>query len=226
MDEAEDVALLGGRSLKGVGDWTGDGVDELAIYTYRFNDEFRHGYLFLSAAETGQVDPRDIEDALLSDSEGTMGAISKSGDINHDGYADVAYSASGVDRVFAGVAYGPIEGAIERSDAEVFTALPPFALWSGDILENVADMDGDGWVDLTLVLADYDDTYARMYIVHGPLEGTCTLDRMPWVDEIYRGSERALLEDINGDALPDLAVHGPWGDRDESMVHLLPGTVL
>lgn len=218
-----DAANLGGGDVRGIGDWSGDGVDEIMIPAWKYQDTTRNAFLFVDASTTGQVDRRDIDDALLGDDSGGVGYVAAVGDANNDGYADLGLGLYDYDSEvwYAGVAQGPIEGPVHRADALVYSLLPPTAAWSIGPIERSADMDGDGWVDL-LVTAHVEWEDDRLYVVHGPLEGSCTLEQAPSVGGFSGGQHVPLLDDIDGDALPDLAVY----DEERALVYLLPGTVL
>lgn len=218
-----DAANLGGGSVYGIGDWSGDGVDELMIPAWKYQDTTWNAFLFVDASTTGQVDRRDIDDALLGDDEGGVSYVSAAGDVNNDGYADITFGVYEYDSEarYLAVAHGPIEGPVYRADAQVFTLLPPSGAWRIGPIERSADMDGDGWVDL-LVTAHVEWEDDRLYVVHGPLEGACTLEHAPSVGSFTGNAWRSLIDDIDGDALPDLAVY----DEERALVYLLPGTVL
>lgn len=218
-----DAANLGGGEVRGIGDWSGDGLDELMIPAWKYQDTTRNAFLFVDASTTGQVDRRDIDDALLGDDIGGVAYVTAAGDANNDGYADLALGLYDYDSevLYAGLARGPIEGPVYRADALVFSLRPPTTAWSIGPIERSADMDGDGWVDL-LVTAHVEWEDDRLYVVHGPLEGSCTLELAPSVGGFTGREHVPLLDDIDGDALPDLAIY----DEERALVYLLPGTVL
>lgn len=226
LNTIDEAAFLGGGGVRGVGDMSGDGIDELAVFSWEYHDEFTWAYLFLSASTTGQVDHQDIDDALLNDDEVFVNTIVAANDVNGDGYADIAYSAFRYDYSSGsvGVAHGPIEGPVHRADAQVFTVFASNRNWDWSIglTERQADLDGDGWVDLLLQVGTDVDAGDRLYVVHGPLEGTCSLDDFASVGGFVGGGSWAQIDDIDGDALPDFAVE----DWDEGIVYLLPGTAL
>ena len=234
--QGSDVAGFGRRPAW-VGDVSGDGVPEIAVLA-RHDDRWPGGGLFLvSGSESGQVNRWDLDTVLVGSSFDYPGTP---GDVNQDGYYDLAYTyISEEGDVVVGVALGPFQGIVQRSEVQVATISQgvPNASDRVEPAQLSKDLDGDGWSDL-LVYAYRPEGYGISYegryaVVHGPLEGSMDLEQSPAVLSPHPDDyplPLVLIDDIDGDGLPDLAYSDYWlntsHSNDEKAVYLIPGTAL
>lgn len=136
-----------------VGDWTGDGYDDLAVSTGTSPGTvyIMAGPLAGAITVTDAVASFEGLGAYLLDQTGW--AIDRA-DLNHDGADDLAIGSPHIDITTAGpgaldVFYGPLSGAHSLSDADVAVAgVAPDAL--GGAVVSVGDTTGDGREELAV----------------------------------------------------------------------------
>lgn len=132
------------------------------------------------------------------------------GDHDGDGWSDALLVSNDNRESPTGIVYGPT--------LDVVTAVAPVSNW--DWVENggdAGDIDGDGYEDIWLtVQAESYNQSALMIFRGGPTRAVTTDDDAdftltgPWGDG-YRGFGQgmALVGDLDGDTIPDLAVSSP-----------------
>jgi hypothetical protein len=211
-----------GISVDGAGDVNGDGYADLVVGGSEFDDDvWREGraWAFHGSATGPSVTPdwfadEDGDSVRLGDGVGGVG------DVNGDGYADVA----------VGAPYWP-EPYVGGGGAFVYlgssTGLGPDAAWTalgpqvdgrfGGEVSAAGDVDGDGYADL-VVTDPYDSTtYTYEGRIHlylgsasGPLATAAWTHASGWDGGGYYGNNRPGCGDFNGDGLSDLlaGVHG------------------
>lgn len=159
METAADVAITGADwsgfgMVTCIGDWTGDGYDDLAatgssspgtVYVLAgpFNDDTTTASAVASFAGLGTY--------ILDQTGWAIDAV----DLDHDGSDDLAIGSPHVDTTTAGpgaldVFYGPLAGgATDLSTADVnVTGTAPQAI--GYAVANVGDTTDDGWDELAI----------------------------------------------------------------------------
>jgi hypothetical protein len=137
------------------------------------------------------------------------------GDVNSDGYDDVAISADGRNRVY--VFYGPQTGAVTYADADVEITLSTGGQLGYDIA-NAGDTNNDGYTDLVVSDPYANSNAGAVYIVHGPL--TTDVDLTTTYGALltgetasdYAGMSVAGIGDIDGDSYDDVLVGAPYYD--------------
>ncbi len=158
-----DATLLGealgdqlGAALAGGGDVDGDGLDDIVVAApYADGAVADVGAAYLVTASTGPLTPdATMLGASTGDAAGTSVAVL--GDVNGDGFADVAVGAPGHDGAAedAGAAYvlfGPLAQSIDlATEAEVrLTGRDAFD-FAGQSVGAAGDIDGDGFADLVV----------------------------------------------------------------------------
>ena len=216
-----------GTSVAGVGDFNGDGYDDVAVGAT--------GYDTSSASTAGAVyiamGPLSGSLSLATGARYTGGAaydsagavVAAGGDFNGDGYFDVLAGAEGADGggTGAGAAYllagsaSPSGGALGGA-AVVFVGEDAQDA-AGTGLAGGGDFDGDGHDDV-LIGATGDDSGASnvgaAYLVLGAVSGTVDLSAADM--KIYGASSSeglggalAISGDLNGDGYDDVAVGSP-----------------
>ncbi len=145
-------------------------------------------------------------------------AVAGLGDVNNDGYADIAVSATGYDDgqtdegevfVFHGSSTGPATAASWSFDGDQTSAGIGTSLAGGDV-------DGDGYSDLAIGAQSYDHgstDEGTVWVFHGSSTGLST--SADWSEEqdeasAYFGQALACGGDVNDDGYDDLIV-GAYG---------------
>ena len=215
---------LGGR-LAMAGDTDGDGQQEVALNDYFYvSAGLTTGAVFLltELPADGDYLASDVAEVIPGDSDGmALGTgIAAMGDVNDDGYDDLALGASDDSEgaAFAGAIY-----IIEGPMGTLGTVADATAKWMGtEVRQSTApvagghDMDGDGHLDLAVGGWYGESEYpGATYILRGPFEeGTHSLadaDATFMGESISDEAGRSLemLADANGDGLSDLLIGAP-----------------
>jgi len=161
-------------------------------------------------------------------------AVAGLGDINRDGYPDVAIGAYGNDAATldAGAVYifrGPLMGTRNMSSADaIIRGASPEELLGSDI-EGGSDINGDGYTDILIGAPGASEGAGAAYLFHGPLAGTrsVNLADVTLVGEAAgdrAGSALAFAGDVDGDGRPDMLVGAPGSDKggeDSGAVYLM-----
>jgi len=173
-----------------------------------------------------------------SSADGAGRALAGLGDLNSDGYDDIAIGASGHDgggesAGAAYVLYGPLSGDIALEDAPVRLLGAAAGDQLGRSLARLGDLNSDGRDDLLIGASVADDGRGTAYLLHGPLSAGDTLQsaaaQITGTDaEDYLGRAAAGLGDVDGDGARDFAI-GAWGsdtsDADAGAVYVFSGPV-
>ncbi|MFO0625304.1 MAG: FG-GAP-like repeat-containing protein [Polyangiales bacterium] len=164
-----------GDAVAGAGDLNGDGLADLAVGAPAAAGRTSRVFVYYGA--TGGL--RATPDVVLAPATGYTGfgrALAGAGDLDRDGYADLAVTAP--DAPEGGVIY-VFRGGATGLDARTPVVIPnpmrsgPFATQLG----SHGDIDGDGAPDLLVGADAYDRNRGRVWIFRG---GGAGPDRTPW----------------------------------------------
>ena len=227
-----------GSSAASVGDFNGDGIDDLVVGAPRppLNGEAPgRAYVFfgplsgpISAAQADVV----IEGEGLSDEFGT--SVAAAGDVNGDGRPDLIV---GAEQIFingsgkAYVFYGPLSGSLSAADADaILLGEVPKDVF-GVSVSSAGDVNGDGFDDV--VVGAWDNgagggRSGRAYVFLGPLAGTISAANADIFingaagDQV--GQSVASATDLNADGLGDVIVGAPqFFDGDPGYARIVFG---
>ena len=173
-----------------------------------------------------------------SAADGAGRALAGVGDLNSDGYDDIAIGANehdggGESAGAAYVLYGPLSGDISLEDAAVRLLGAAAGDQLGRAFAPLGDINSDGSDDLLIGASVVDDGRGAAYLLHGPLSAGDTLQSAAaqitgTEAEDYLGRAAAGLGDIDGDGARDFAI-GAWGsdvsETDAGAVHVFSGPV-
>lgn len=189
IDGAIDDEL--GTSLSGVGDFDGDGIDDLLLGAPGHELGRGRGVLVSGRAQ-GNDGLEVLEDINLSSGDPSTGvlsilgdnvnkragiSVSEGGDVNGDGVADLIIGASQAPQDGrAYVLYGANSArsapvALSDTMSAGFTMTGPSASRAGSIVRGAGDINGDGMGDLLVYAVPSDDT---IYGVFGSDSGANT----------------------------------------------------
>ncbi len=215
-----------GSALAGVGDVNGDGFDDVLVSAPALGDDTGTVRLHLGDAGGLSLTPTSILQGERSAS--SFGAsLVGAGDLDGDGYADVAVGApaeddrTGAVRIYIG---GPTGLSTEPS--LVLRGDSPGQAF-GTSLAGGLDLNGDGHPDLAVGAPRAGDENGRVSIYLGSATGLS-----PSADIVLNGSadagafgsSLALLEDLDGDGFDELAVGAPLVDSLRGTVSVFPGS--
>ncbi len=168
--------------------------------------------------------PEDATTTIAGDSGGLhFGAALATGDLDGDGLPDLAASAPQLGSEDEGGAVylfaGPPAGAAMASDADGLVDGAGAGWGFGATMASGHDVDGDGFDDLLVAAPGYDPAIGEVgagfvALFPGPLEGDLEL-----ADALATGAGEAgsgygfgaaLVPDLDGDGLADVAISAPW----------------
>lgn len=204
-----------GRSAVTAGDVNGDGFSDIVALGGLSASDFL--YLFLGSASGPALAP-GFPVTLPSSGGGTLGPA---GDLNGDGFADVAYSlptaSGGALRVFYGSASG-------LGTASPFTLTVTFSNFWGQVVGPAGDVNGDGYDDLAIgspstgpnvsLCGSSGSGQGRVDVLYGSPSGVTALNWTLWGCQWVAsaggmGSSVGTAGDVNSDGYDDLVVGAP-----------------
>ena len=212
VTSGQEGAGLGG-SVDGAGDVNGDGYDDVVIGASGYTGvEYKDGraWLYLGSA-TGLLTTASWTDEGDGDWAIFGNAVAGAGDVDGDGYADVAIGALWEDATW------DAEGAVHLylGSASGLAAEPVWTATSGQEDANYSyatscagDVNGDGFADLVVGAYDYAPGGAA-FLYLGSASGPAA--EPAWVGEPGQGgatygSSASSAGDVNGDGLADVLV--------------------
>ncbi len=206
-----------GWSVATAGDVNADGFSDFVVGAPGSD----LAYVFLG----GPTGPAAVPAAILNGPSGSDWGISvaTAGDVNGDGYADVAIGApeqsdglivGGMAHVF----HGSVTGVSTSPDWQ-YAGLENLDQ-VGTAVATAGDVNGDGYADLLVGAREAGDLNGegRSHLFYGSATG---LQSTPvWVAEgeqqlAFFGSALSTAGDVNGDGHSDILVAGPWAGNTE-----------
>ena len=235
--ESDQAGAALGLAVATAGDVNGDGVSDVLVGAPLFDDgtasDAGAAFLYLGSA----AGPAATASWSASGSEAGAGfgrAVTAAGDINGDGYQDVAIGADGCDAggsdagcvaVYYGSATGlPAAPSLVLTGSQAGAAFGRFVAGAGDV-------NGDGFADLAVGAPLFDDPLTdegKVFVHLGSALGLSTLPAWSATSG-QAGAELGAVAgagDVNGDGFDDLVAGAPrWsgGEADEGKLWLFHG---
>jgi len=220
-----------GYSVSNAGDVNGDGFDDVVIGAHWYSTDISgrgKAYVFYGSASGLASSPAWT--ITGTQTEEYLGIhVTTAGDVNGDGFSDIAISSRGFDngetdegRVY--VFYGSSEGLSTTADwmAESNQADSMFSSW----LNSLGDVNGDGFDELVVNAYNYNNGQTNegaVFVWYGSesglnegVNGTPTnadwmaeSNRTPAGDGRYFGTRVGTPGDVNGDGYNEIIISSP-----------------
>lgn len=234
-DTDQAFAALG-RTVGGGGDVNGDGFDDVVVAAPVFdNGQTNEGrvYLYLGSANGPSLVPDWTEE--IDDDQAAFGqGLSVAGDVNGDGFDDVAVGAWGASNhggtgaafVYFGSASGP-------SLLPDWTAASgQFEAFFGTSICTAGDVNGDGFDDVIVGAHQFTNDQSdegRAFLYFGSASGPSAVAN--WTSEGNQANAqfgyRVSAADVNGDGFHDVIVGARYwdnGQTDEGRAYVYLGS--
>ncbi|MDP3212974.1 MAG: FG-GAP-like repeat-containing protein [Deltaproteobacteria bacterium] len=208
-----------GYLISGLGDVNGDGFTDLAVVSAYAADNRGRVYVYLGSPTGVATAPATTLIASTNESPTFAWGMAGLGDVNGDGYADLAVGKP-FDSAHVNVYHGGPTG---------LSSIPALTLRSGDSyygnsVASAGDVNGDGFGDLAVTSRL---GTGRAYLHFGGPTGISTVANVTLASPDAAGDFPSLAVvnagDVNGDGFADLLMSQSRAEADTGRAHLFMG---
>lgn len=203
-------------------DFNADGFEEMATQANRID----RAYVFDGSASGLNAAPST---SLLGVSASRFANLGSAGDLNGDGFGDLATGAwaangnEGESAIFLGTSTG-----ISTNAALTFTSADGSGALFGASVQGLGDVNGDGFGDLVATAYNASSGAGRAYVYYGSATGA-GIDGVADVTLTGAAGDRfgysvSNLADVNGDGFHDLVVSADGANSDQGVVYVYYGS--
>jgi hypothetical protein len=186
-------------------DLDGDGFDDVAVGARFANSQAGVVYVYMGGAASPPLNAAPVALVGPSGSYGFGETVAIAGDVNGDGYGDLAVASPGSGRVY-----------VYRGSPSGVATVPIPVTIGGITLAGAGDVNGDGYADI--IVGIYDGN-GSAHVYHGSASGltataATSLAGRDGMDS-YFGLSVASAGDVNGDGYSDVIV-GAFGANNRT----------
>ena len=223
--ESNQANAAFGYSVAPAGDVNGDGYSDVIIGANGYQGNMGRAYVYLGSATGLAASP--VWTAGSNQLSAYYGSsVATAGDVNGDGFSDVIVGAYLYDNgeVDEGRAYVYLGSASGPSATALWTAEPQQAgSWFGQSVATAGDVNGDGFSDVIIGAANYDNGQTdegRAFVYLGSAAGLAASPS--WTAESNQGAAHfansvATAGDVNGDGYADVIVGAAQYSNGQSL---------